>query len=98
MNTFPDFLGPAYATLRGGRCSNNLWHSVIFPMGPIFCRCSYSVSELSGSSVSSVYFSGLYPAARSALDLSFSLPRWAYLYRLEVFRSGVNLCPLLRSS
>ena len=41
-----------------------------------------------------VYFSGLYLAARSALDLSFSLPRCGCLYLLEVFRNGVTLCPV----
>ena len=45
-----------------------------------------------------VYFSGLYLAARSVLYLSFPLPRCGPLYWVEIFRNGVNLCPLLRSS
>ena len=43
-----------------------------------------------------IYLSVFYLA--TCIVLCFSLPWWAYLYRLEVFRSGVNLCPLLRSS
>ena len=49
---FPDFRAQHsnYATLLAGRCGNNLWYSVIFPVGP-----PYSVSGLTGSSVSGVY-------------------------------------------
>ena len=45
-----------------------------------------------------VYFSGFYFAAISGLSLLFPLPRCGFLYWVEIFRNGVTLCPLLRSS
>ena len=42
-----------------------------------------------------IYFSAFYLAMSSVLCLSSSLPRWAYLYQLKVFRNGINLCPVL---
>ena len=45
-----------------------------------------------------VYFSGLYLADRTVLYLSFSLLWSGCLYRLEVFRNGVTLYPVQRSS
>ena len=48
-----------------------------------------------------VYFPGFYLAVGSTLSLSFfgmvSLPRCGCLYRLEVFRNGLALCPVQRS-
>ena len=54
---FPEFLAQRcnYATLLAGRCGNNLWYSVIFPIYEPFFRCSYSVSEFTGSSVLGVF-------------------------------------------
>ena len=73
-----------------------------FPYGPFSfvdarIRCPSYRFPLSAM----YFFSGLYLAARSALDLSFlgvvSLPRCGCLYRREVFRNGVALCPVQRS-
>ena len=70
-------------------------------MGPSFMSMLVFGVRINGflcTSKQCVYFSGLYLAARFALDLSFSLPRCDCLYRLEVFRNGVTLCPVQRSS
>ena len=81
-----------YATLLAGRCGNNLWYSVIFPVGPsLLSILVFSVSSVGDVSI----FSGFYLATCSVLCLSLSLPRWAYLYRFEVFCNGVSLCPML---
>ena len=82
-----------YATLLAGRCGNNLWYSVIFPVGPsLLSMLVFGVRVNGFLWKRCVYFSGLYLAARSTLDLSFSLPRCGWLYRLEVF---CNTIPIL---
>ena len=40
-----------------------------------------------------IYFTAFYLATSSVLSLS--LPRWVYLYRLEVFCNDVSLCLVL---
>ena len=98
---FPDFRAQHcnYATLLAGRCGNKLWYSVIFPMGPSFLSMLVFVVRVIGFLCKPcVHFSGLYFATISGLYLSFPLPRCGCLYWVEIFRNGVNLCPLLRSS
>ena len=43
-----------------------------------------------------IFFLAFYLLATSTvLCLSLSLPLWAYLYRLELFRNDISLCPVL---
>ena len=64
-----------HATLLAGRCGNNLWCSVIFPMGPsLFLMLVFSVRDICFLCQRCVYFSGFYLATCSVLYLSCSLP------------------------
>ena len=92
---FPDCRAQhcSYATLLAGRCGNNLWYSVIFPMGPsLLSTLVFAVRVIGFLCPRCIYFSGLYLATCSVLCLSFSLPRCACLYLLEVFRNGASMC------
>ena len=88
-----------YATLLAGRGINNLWYSIILPMGPSFVSMLVFVVRgivyLCGLCV---YFPGFYFATISGLSLSFSLPRCGSLYWVEVFRNGVTLWPFVRAN
>ena len=85
-----------YATLLAGRCGNNLWYSVIFPMGPsLFSMFVVLVRVIGLLRWRCIHSPAFYLSTYSVLYLALSLPRWAYLYRLEVFCYGIRLCPAL---
>ena len=85
-----------YDTLLAGRCCNKVWYSVNFPMGPsLFSMFVVLVRVIGLLRRRCIYLSAFYLATSSILCLSLSLPRWAYLYRLELFCNCISLCPAL---
>ena len=79
-----------YATLLAGRCINNLWYSIILPMGPSFLSMLvFVVRGIVYLCSLCVYFPGFYFATISGLSLSFSLPRCASSVSLTLHNAAL---------